>query len=524
MTELALLLMVAAAGHGLSRWSGVPVIPILLGLGMALSFTGMVKHPDLAAGAEMREDPLFFVLELGLTVLVFASGVELNPRRFRRQRRSVLWVGIVQFAAMGAVGFAGGRLLGFVPLEAAYLGFAVSASSTVVGLRQLQLSQQSFEPHGRMVVGVLLLQDALTMGVLIALAHAGSGIAGLAEGYGWAALMAGVAWVLQRGVAWWIIERFKSDEESMLLGALMLLFVFLGAAYAAGLPLIIGAFLAGYSLSNFPVNGLVGGLLHSLVDFFRAVFFVALGALVTVPGAGMVVSAAVLALLVLVITPPLVAAVAEWSGFTGRRAIESGLLLAQTSEFSLVLGLVGMRLGHLSGETFSVVALMAVATMTCTPLLARDSVARWLLRLHPLRQRKHPPSLDREGHVLLLGLGSAGMYVVDPLRAAGVPLLVVDDDPAVILKLDREGVPCLRGDGGDEEVLERAGASKARLVVASMHRVSDAMEVLDRVSGVPVLVRVFEEADAEAVRRRGGIPVSSAEAAAEEFMKWIEAK
>ncbi len=525
MNELALLLLVAAAGHGLALWSGMPTIPVLLGSGMLLSFSGLVRQDGLETAAELEDLPLFTFLGLGLTVLVFASGLELNPQRFRRQRRPVLWVGFSQFAVMGAVGFGAARLLGFGPLESVYLGFAVSASSTLVALRQLQATQQSYEPHGRMVIGVLLLQDALTIAILVALTHWGSGPMWLLQGYGWAALMAGVAWWLQRQGARPLLERCRGDEESILLGVLALLFLFLGASHLAGLPLVVGAFLAGYSLSSFPVSGLVGGLLLSLSDFFRSVFLVALGALVVIPQAGTVGTAFVLAALVVTITPPLVTVVAEWTGLTTRPAIESGLLLAQTSEYSLVLGLVGMRMGHVGTETFAVIALMAVITMTSTPLLARYEVARHLLQFHPSRRKARPAPFDIDDHVLLLGLGSAGKWVLRPLLAAGHRILVVDDDPSLIAEMDRQGIPCLRGDGSDEHVLERAGATRARLIISSMRRLEDARKALALTNlGIPVIVRVFEDRDAGAVRHLGGIPVSNAEATATEFMKWFQAR
>jgi len=522
MTDLALLLLLAAVGHGMCRWTGLPVIPILLGLGMLASVAGLLPPPEGLTGPGLGNAPLILVLELGLIVLVFAAGMELNPQRFRRQRRSVVWVGLVQFSVMGVVGIGVARALGFGALEAAYLGFAVSASSTLVVLGQLHATQRAFEPHGRMVIGVLLLQDALTIVVLMVLTHAGGGPVSLAAGAAWLAVMAAAAWVLQWKVSRWLVARCGNDDEALLLGVLSLLFLFLGTAHLAGLPLVIGAFLAGYGLSSFPVNGLVGGLWLSMVDFFRSLLFVTIGAMVVVPGFGSVVAAVVLAALVVVVTPPVVAAIAEWTGLNSRAAIESGLLLAQTSEFSLVLGLVGLRLGHLSIETFAVIALMAVVTMTATPLLARDTVAQQLMRLHPLRRRRAVPDPTAyHDHALILGLGSAGMWVLRPLQAAGVPVLVVDDDPQVISDLDRKGVATLRGDGSDEETLRRAGASRARLVIASMRRVADAHWVIAAVPGVPVLARVFEDSEAEEIRRLGGIPVSSAEAATEEFMKWF---
>lgn len=523
MTELAVLLLIAAAGHGLSRWTGLPVIPILLGLGMAVSLAGFVEHP---AGLHVQEDPLFFVIEMGLTILVFSSGLELNPQRFRRHWRQALWVGLVQFAVMGGLGIGGACWLGFSVLEAVYLGFAVSVSSTLVVLRHLQQRQQSFEPHGRMMVGVVLIQDALMVLVLVVLAHSARGGAAVAEGCGWVALMAAAAWALQWRGARWLMKRCGGDEELMLLTALATLFVFLGAAHWAGLPLVVGAFLAGGSLSRFPVSGWVNGLLPALLDFFRAIFFVALGALVAPPNMHVVGSSVVLALGVVVLTPPLVALVAEWRGSATRPAIESGLVLAQTSEYSLVLGLLGLRLGHLSPEVFAVITLVAVFTMTATPLLAREAVVRALMHVHPARRRprsRSSPVLETGGggHVLILGLGAAGLHVVQPLLRKGLPVLVVDDDPGVIAGLERRGIPALRGDGADEQVLERAGIRRARLVVASMRRVQDSGHALVMAEGAPVLVRVFEEAEAAFVRRHGGIPVSNAEAAADEFMKWF---
>ena len=70
---------------------------------------------------------------------------------------------------------------------------------------------------------------------------------------------------------------------------------------------------------------------------------------------------------------------------------------------------------------------------------------------------------------------------------------------------------------------DRLGARHARLIIASMRRVSDAQKVLAHAKGVPVLARVFEDHEAEAIRRLGGIPVSNSEAAVEQFMKWFQA-
>jgi hypothetical protein len=173
-------------------------------------------------------------------------------------------------------------------------------------------------------------------------------------------------------------------------------------------------------------------------------------------------------------------------------------------------------------QGFEVLAMTTLITMILTPVLCREGTAKALLPLHPFRKR-HAPVRPPEDHILVLGFGSAGMWTVKPLRAQGERVLVVDDDAVVCRELTRLGVPVMRGDGSEKAVLDRAGASEAKLVIASMRRVSDALEVLQHVRGVPVIARVFEESDAELIRKAGGIPVMNSDASADTFLEWMSA-
>jgi CPA2 family monovalent cation:H+ antiporter-2 len=328
--------------------------------------------------------------------------------------------------------------------------------------------------------------------------------------------------VSQRHLIPQLVKRMKPDEESLLLWLVAVLFVFVGIAFYLDLPPIVGAFAGGFAFSAFPLNGLVRGQLSSLADFFQSVFFVALGALLGVPEAGHWWTALQFSAVVWLITPPMVAALAEWRGLSARSSIECGLLLAQTSEFSLLLGISGLALGQLSLEGFMILAMTTVITMTLTPFIGREEAAHALLPLHPFR-RRYRSDRAPSGHVLILGFGSAGMWTVKPLRAQGHEVLVVDDDAVVCRELTRRGVPVIRGDGSDKEVLKRAGAAEAKLVVVSMRRVGDSLKVLEQVRGVPVVARVFEEDEAQRIRAAGGIPVMNSQAAAETFVEWFGA-
>jgi CPA2 family monovalent cation:H+ antiporter-2 len=391
-----------------------------------------------------------------------------------------------------------------------------------VVVHHLKQHHQMFEPFGRLVIGVLLVQDLLMILLIVGLSRWLEGYLAVAQGLAAAVGLGGIALACQ----WWLLPylmmRLKLDDETLLLIVLGLLFAFLGLAYLVNVSLVAGAFLAGFAMARFPVNGLARGLLLSLGDFFRAIFFTAMGSLVVISDVNLVWQAAVLSLAVLVITPPLVAVLAEWQGMMSRPATESGLLLAQTSEFALVLGLTGYGvLGQIPPEIFSLIALVAVMTMTLTPFVATDRFTTFLLHLHPLRRRLKADT-EISGHVLVLGFGAGGMWVVKPLRQAGHKVLVIDDDPVVIEQLKRMKISCLRGDGADEKVLDMAGAGRARMILASMRRVEDTERVLRHVEGVPVVARVFERFEADAVRRLGGTPILNSLAAADTFTEWFD--
>jgi len=524
MNLVAILLLTAAAAYGIARWLRLPSLPVLIGAGMALNVAGLLPEGfqlgegqgDEHAGAAKR------ILEFGLIFLVFASGVELNPRRFAKRGATVAWVGCVQFGVSALIGFGTSRWMGFGNIEAAYLGFGLAASSTLVVLNQLRSRHAMFEPFGRLVTGVLLLQDALLIAVIVVLSRSAEGLFGIGLGLGEAVLLGAAAWLAQRHVIPQLVKRTKPDEESLLLGLVAVLFVFVGIAFLLGLPPIAGAFAGGFAFSAFPLNGLVRAQLSSLSDFFQALFFVALGALVGVPDATYWWTALQFSAIVVFVTPPLVMAVAEWRGMNTRASIESGLLLAQTSEFSLLLGVSGLALGQLSVEGFGILALTTVITMTITPFIGQEQMARVLLPLHPFR-RRHAGDKPPTGHVLLLGFGSAGMWTVKPLLAQGEMVVVVDDDAVVCAELERRGVRTIRGDGSENEILQQAGAANAKLVIASMRRVGDALKVLEHVRDVPVVARVFEEHEAVQIRAAGGIPVMNSQAAAETFIEWFAA-
>lgn len=509
MESVAALLGAASAAYALARWLEAPVLPFLLAAGVALSALAPVPPGLLEDG-----------LLLGVSVLLFTAGLELDPGRLRARGGAAIRVGLVQAGALAALGFAACLPLGFTALEAGYLALALTASSTLVGVRILKRRRELYEPYGQLVLGVLLLQDVLVL-LAIPLVRGLGATGDPLPALGALALLGAACLAVRR---WGAPLLDRADDELLVLASLSVLFLFVWGADRLGLPLVVGAFLAGVSLARFPVNQLVRSETAPIGEFFSALFFTALGALVRFPPSAEVLwQAGLLAALVVVVTPPLVAVVAERSGLTARPSLDAALLLSQTSELSLVIGLAGVLQGDLEPAVFTVIVLVTVVTMLLTPLLASDPVARRLLRLHPSqwrRPRREPPG----GHVLVLGAGDTFRALMDALATDDRrDVLVVDRDPAVTEALREAGVRALCGEITDPRMLEAAGAGRARAVVSTVARPGDVEEAL-RAAGqeTRVLVRATTEQEARWVRSLGGEPVLFAEGAADDLMAWYD--
>ncbi|MFP4352005.1 MAG: cation:proton antiporter [Puniceicoccaceae bacterium] len=519
MNGLAALLFVAAVAFGLARWTRIPEIPLLVAAGFALRLAAD------ASGLELPTGTLFSAVELGLAMLVFSAGIDLSPRRLRGRTGPILSVGLWQFSILGLVGVGLALALGYAPRTALYLGCALSASSTLVVVRILQRRQLMFEPFGRLVLGVLLLQDVLIVVLLVVLENLDAGAADLLLACGRAALLGAFALALHRFVVPFAARRLHLDDEERLLFALGILFLFIYLAVWLGLPFVVGGFLAGFALSAFPMNGLIRGMLGSLSSFFLALFFIGIGFFCILPPPLLWLHALLFALVLVLVTVVLVSWLAERHGLSARDALEAGVLLSQTSEFSLLVLLAGVGAGLIGEEVFSMFVLLTVATMALTPFLARERVVRRLMKLHPRARRGTGEPLDVSGHAVLIGYDQTGPTMERLLRQAGVPVVVVDEDPAVIRRLAEEGVRFVEGNAASPEVLGRANLRGARLVLAGLTRRRGLRELLEqtRLTDTLVLIRAFEpEERLLAGRYEGVVVVDTVEATVRAFERWME--
>ena len=502
-----LLALAAAAATGVAQRLRLPTVPVLILAGAVLA--SLPGVPTLDVG-----DP---EPQLALAFLVFAAGLELEPGRVGRQRSAAFRVGVAQFVVVGACGILAAAALGLAPAPAAYVGLGLGASSTIVVVRLLVERRQLFEPFGRLVLGVLLVQDLLMIVALAALAGSDEGARGAGISVLWTLLLGFMAYAVVRPLAPRAIARLDLDQETLVLAAIAILFAFAGAAHLLELPAVVGAFLAGVSLSVFPIGGMVRAPIDSVGTFFAAVFFVALGSSLEIPPAKDLAVAVASLVVVFGVTPFAVLLTAGRTGLSRRGLVEAGLLLAQCGELTLVLAVIGRSLGHLDEGLFSALSLVTVASMVLTPLVATDRNAWRLAARLPRPAEKPLPRMTE--HIVLLGCGTNSAVLLDLLLLTGRSVVVVDRDAAVVGRLRKRDVVAVCGEGSDPAILDAVHASVAKAVISTMRRPVDNARVLHHLRGehAPIVIaRVFDDADAERLRALGAKVVSEAEVAAAE--------
>jgi Kef-type K+ transport system membrane component KefB len=500
LRELGVVVVGATAFLTVGRLVGVPPILGYLLAGLALGpATGLL---EVSHSVEV-------LAEIGIALLLFLVGLELSLDRIREIGRSAVIVGTVQVSGV----LAGGALLaaafGFAPVEALFLGLAVTFSSTVVVVKLMDRVGGLEETYGRLAIGVLLVQDVLVAVALTLVSGlgmegggGGSVAGGLARAFGGMAVLVGIAvlairWGLPTLFGW-----LAASTEALFIGSLTWCFGFLMAAEALHVSMELGAFVAGVALAQLPQCPELRRRVHPLVDFFVAVFFVSLGASLDLADAGRYwLPALVLSAWVLLAKPAVVTALVGRMGHSSRTALLSGITLGQISEFAFVL--VGMAVagGLLDAGILSLVGLVGLVTIGVSTVLVprgdrihetlagRGWLGRWIGGGPPAPPGEAAPAGDEGsgGHVVVVGMNALGRRAVEAFAARGLEVVAVDTDADKLSGLPARPVV---GDVTVPSVLRAADPGGARLLVSAL-RIEDVNQLLAyrcRRMGVPTAI------------------------------------
>jgi Kef-type K+ transport system membrane component KefB len=368
-------------------------------------------------------------------------------------------------------------------LEGFYLALALALSSTVIVVKLLSDRDEIDQLHGRLAVGMLIVQDLAVIVAMIVLTALDSGDGGvgtqLTRVVAGGVLFLAAVLVATRFVLPPLLHRLAHAQELLVLFAVAWALSLAACADLLGLSKEVGAFLAGVALASSTYREAIGGRLVSLRDFLLLFFFLNLGAALDVRAIDLRLAAlAALCAAVVVLLKPIVTTLPlVLAGYGPRPSVRTGVALAQVSEFSLILAAVGLSLGHVEQELATVVAVVAVVTITVSSYLAgaADSIARRLVRSLSRVERRHwsgdaAPRRHPPPEIVVVGLGRYGGGIVDHARSAGYEVLGVDLDPRRLGLLRERGVSVLYGDAEDPDLPQRLPLGEARWVISTLRR------------------------------------------------------
>ena len=479
--------------------AGIVAVPLFkrLGLGSVLGYlvAGMVIGPWGFALIFDPETVLRFS-ELGVVLLLFLIGLELSLQRVWALRRAILGLGGVQVAASIAAVTALATAAGLPLVVGLVAGMGIAMSSTAIGLATLGEKNLLATPGGQASFAVLLFQDLAVIPLLLLLGALG----GQAASLDWAKAAALIALVIVAGRL--LVRpalRYVADARLREVFAGFSLLVVLGTAALmewAGLSMALGAFLAGVMLADSeyrheleldlePFKGLLLGL------FFIAVgMSIDLGLFLRVPHLVLGLALGIVVLKIAILFP-----IAQLFGYCNRAdAAVFALALSQAGEFAFVLFAAAGSL--LPPATVAILNAAVAVSMLSTPLLF---MAYEKLRSTPAPQRA-ADAIGESNPVLVAGFGRFGQIVVRVLRGLGIGATVIDHDPGQIDTVRRYGWKAYYGDATRLELLEAAGAARAKLLLVAIDDPAAAMRIVkgvrERFPELALVVRARSRTDA----------------------------
>ena len=422
--------------------------------------------------------------EIGVALLMFTLGAEVSLTELREVGKVAVLGGIGQILATMALGFGVGTLFGFAPLPSAFLGAILALSSTAVALKVLGERGDLDTIPGRIITGILIVQDLSVvplMAILPALAAPDGLLLGLLVAIGKAVAVLVAAYYLGTNVVPWLLFKvaaLRSRELFVLTVVTLVLGTAIGASLV-GLSLALGAFIAGLVISESEFSHEALGEVMPLRDLFAALFFVSIGMLAD-PAFVASNPGIVAALLATVLIGKAIVGFAATVtfGFASRIGLAVALGLAQIGEFSFVLAQLGVDQNVVPAPVYTLTITVATLTILLAPLMmgAGPRLADTLASL-PLVGRPFAEPLEaigREGagemvgHAVICGYGEAGRALAETLASRGFRYFVIDYDPRVVADLKKKGVPGVYGDAANPHVLALAHLPRARVLALLM--------------------------------------------------------
>ena len=507
--DIGIIILLAALAGLFARKIKQPLIPayILAGVLIGPGLAYLIEHTTLlttllnGSTAIIQNVELIQTFsEIGIAFLLFIVGLEVDLKRLKDVEFVSSLGAILQVAILFPLGILLAQFLGFNVMESLYLGLILVFSSTMVVLKILSDRRELETLHGRIIIGILLVQDALAIFALLAFSVAGSAsiaIFGLSVLKGLVVL---VLSILLGNTFLPPIFRFAAKSTELLfVTAVGTFFLYSFVFEAVGFSIAIGAFVAGISLGNLSYNIEIIGRVKPLRDFFATLFFVSLGMqLRFISLEKIVLPVFLFFLFVFFIKPIMIMLTTAFFGYKKRTSFLTGISLAQVSEFSLIIVAQGLILGHISQDIFSITIILAIITIAFTSYVMefQNKLYAHLAPDLSIFEYAQPTTLeygmdDKHVEYLLCGYNRVGYSILHKLVKLKKKFLVIDFNPQTIKDLIVEKIPCIYGDVGNPEVLHHIHFKSLKFVISTISAHETSLVLVDTVKRMKKDLPVF---------------------------------
>ncbi|MBI4038936.1 cation:proton antiporter [Candidatus Daviesbacteria bacterium] len=510
---------------GISSVLGFLVVRLKLPLLISYLMTGLVIATTAIFDAR-ASDVLHFLPEIGIAFVLFLVGMELDLREIKNLGKPIIVAGTLQILITTIVGSSIAQLLGFDAGESWYLGVGLAFSSTILIIKLLLDKKDITALYGKLAIGILLLEDLLAV-ILLVILSVSTSVLGLGLQSASllftlilkALLLFGLALLLSRFILPNVFKSVAKQNELLFLTALAWCFIYISFAIFLGFSIVIGAFLAGVTLASSPFHYQIQGRVKPLREFFVALFFVYLGTQVKFTQFDKIYPLTLIfTSYTLLVKPTIFLLLLGIFGFRKHTMFQTALSLTHISEFSLILLLLGFKLGVVSQEALTTIALSAVLSMiTASVMITHASIIYKILKReigfferknfrHFLEQGKEEGQFLK-GHAVIIGGHRVGGNIVKLFQKEKVPQIVLDFNPRVVQALLNIHIPVVYGDMGDPDILDTLDLQDARMVISTAPKLDDNKllleELRNRHINIPTIVRADTEEEAKILYKVG---------------------
>lgn len=529
------LISTIAAGFGLALIFGFIAERFKLSALVGYLVAGILigpATPGFVADAHIASQ----LSEIGVMLLMFGVGLHFSVDDLLSVKRIAIPGAIVQMSFATVLGMYVANTWGWTIGEGLVFGLSLSCASTVVLLKALESRNLMQSINGKITIGWLVVEDLVTVLVLVLLPPLASLLGGTALESSTASIWQTIGMTLLQVVAFivimlvvakrllpwllWHVAKTGSRELFTLAVISAAIGIAYGAAALFSVSFALGAFFAGMVMRESEFSHRAAQESLPLRDAFAVLFFVSVGMLFQ-PSVLLEKPMSVLAVVTVIIVGKSIAAMAITLAF--RYPLNTALIvaasLAQIGEFSFILAGLGVALGILPAEGMSLILAGALISIAINPLLFSliEPLKTWLVgrsRLASELEKRADPYAELpmtterkylEGQVVLVGYGRVGRRIANELKARDIPFVVAEQNREMVENLRKKGVPAVCGNAAEPSVLIQAHIANAAMLVVATPDTIDVRKMVDTAKTlrpeISIVLRTHNEDESELLRK-----------------------